>query len=41
LAREFSSLTRRLQLFGLYCIIALAFYVSPSLDAGKAVKIVS
>lgn len=28
-------------LFGLYCIIALAFYVSPSLDAGKVVKIVS
>lgn len=28
-------------LFGLYCIIALAFYVSPSLDASKAVKLVS
>jgi Ca2+:H+ antiporter len=28
-------------LFGLYCIIALAFYVSPSLDAGRTVKIVS
>ncbi|KEZ40336.1 hypothetical protein SAPIO_CDS8178 [Scedosporium apiospermum] len=28
-------------LLGLYCIIALAFYVSPSLDASKAIKFVS